>query len=42
MIFLETRDLFLLEFVCSEIGLVSAHHLLVVKSLIFKYMISSP
>lgn len=40
--FLETPDLFLLELACSEIGLVSTHHLLVVKSLIFKAMISSP
>jgi len=40
--FVETPDLFLLELACSETGLVSTHHLLVVKSLIFKAMISSP
>lgn len=33
---LETPDLCLLELACSGIGFVSAHHLLVVKSLVSK------
>lgn len=40
--FLETSDLSILERACSETGLVSTHHLVVVKSFIFKAMISSP